>query len=111
MARAIPRADLDRELSDFGAIGRQVGITARPEGGFQLAHVVGFASRVGLRDGDVILRVDGRNLASLEDAARAYAWLRLTDHFSIDILRGGQPQRLHFVITPASEPQARQAKR
>ena len=61
-----------------------------------------FVSRVGLRAGDVILRVDGRPINKLEDAAAAYAWLRVTDRFTVDVLRAGQPMRLHYIIAPTA---------
>ena len=32
--------------------------------------------------GDIILRIDGRPISRMEDAAAAYAWLRVTDRFS-----------------------------
>jgi S1-C subfamily serine protease len=73
-------------------------------GGFQLVrvHPGSFVSRVGLRAGDVILRVDGRPINRLEDAAAAYAWLRVTDRFTVDVLREGTPMRLHYLIAPTS---------
>ncbi len=61
-----------------------------------------FVSRVGLRAGDVILRVDGRAINKLEDAAAAYAWLRVTDRFTVDVLRAGQAVRLHYIIAPTA---------
>ena len=101
-ATVIPRPDLDRELGDFGTLSRQAQVTAAPAGGFQLTHVRpgSFVSRVGLRAGDVILRVDGRAINKLEDAAAAYAWLRVTDRFTVDVVRAGQPMRLHYIIAP-----------
>jgi type II secretory pathway component PulC len=103
-ATVIPRVDLDRELGDFGALARQARVTAAPEGGFQLLQVRpgSFVSRVGLRRGDVIVRVDGRPINRAEDAAAAYAWLRVTDRFTVDVVRAGQPMRLHYVIAPTA---------
>jgi type II secretory pathway component PulC len=103
-ATVIPRVDLDHELGDFGALARQAQVTRAPEGGFQLLQVRpgSFVSRVGLRPGDVILRVDGRPINRSEDAAAAYAWLRLTDRFTVDLVRAGQPLRLHYVIAPTA---------
>jgi hypothetical protein len=48
----------------------------------------------------VVLRVDGRNINGVDDASAAYAWLRVTSHFSVDLVREGRPLRLHFRIAP-----------
>jgi S1-C subfamily serine protease len=103
-ATVIPRTDFDRELSDFGSLSTQAALAANPTGGFRLLAVRpgSFVSRVGLRPGDVILRVDGRPINGLEDASAAYAWLRVTDRFSVDLLRNGQPLTLHYLIAPAA---------
>lgn len=100
----IPRTDLDRELADFTGLSTQVTLSPNPRGGFRLLGVRAgsFASRIGLRPGDVVLRVDGRPINGLEDASAAYAWLRVTDQFTVDILRNEQPVRLHYVIAPAA---------
>jgi type II secretory pathway component PulC len=99
-ATVIPRPDLDRELGDFGALSTQAQVAPSPTGGFRLMAVRpgSFISRVGLRPGDVILRVDGRAINRMEDAAAAYAWLRVTDRFSVDLIRQGQPVRLHYLV-------------
>jgi S1-C subfamily serine protease len=101
-ATVIPRADLDRELGDFAALSEQVQITPQPTGGYQLTAVRrgSFLSRIGLRSGDVVLRVDGRTINALEDASAAYAWLRVADHFTVDLLRDGRPVRLHYLVAP-----------
>jgi type II secretory pathway component PulC len=108
-ATVIPRLDLDSELGDFARLATQAAVTPAPRGGFQLAAVRpgSFISRVGLRVGDVILRVDGRPINRVEDAAAAYAWLRVTDHFTVDLIRQGQPVRLHYVIAQSSAHAAR----
>ena len=100
----IPRPDLDRELGDFGSLSRSAQVAPSQTGGFQLLQVRpgSFVSRVGLRAGDIILRVDGRPINKLEDAAAAYAWLRVTDRFTVDVMRAGQPMRLHYIIAPAA---------
>jgi general secretion pathway protein C len=79
-----------------------VQVTAQPQGGFRLSQLqpASFFARVGLRNDDVVLRVDGRPINGVDDAAAAYAWLRVTNHFSVDVIRGGRPLTLHYVITP-----------
>ncbi len=108
-ATVIPRLDLDRELGDLTSLSSQAQVSPAPSGGFSLATVRpgSFVQRVGLRAGDIIVRVDGRPINKTEDAAAAYAWLRVTDRFFVDLLRDGQPLRLHYVIAPAASTAAR----
>jgi S1-C subfamily serine protease len=99
----IPRADLDRALSDFGSLSQQLQVTAHPQGGFRLSLVQpgSFFARAGLRNDDIVRRVDGRPINGVDDAAAAYAWLRVTNHFTVDIVREGRPMTLRYVIAPA----------
>ncbi len=98
----IPRVDLDRELGDFAALSQDVQVAAQPEGGFRLAQVRSgsFFERIGLRTNDVVLRVDGRPINGVDDASAAYAWLRVTNKFTVDVLRDGRPLTLQYVIAP-----------
>jgi type II secretory pathway component PulC len=102
-AMLIPRADLDRELGDFAALSQDVQVTQQPEGGFRVAAVRqgSFFDRIGIRQNDVVLRVDGRTLNGVEDASAAYAWLRVTNKFSVEVLRDGRPLTLRYVISQA----------
>jgi general secretion pathway protein C len=97
----IPRADLDRELGDFAALSQDVQVTQQPEGGFRVAAVRqgSFFDRIGIRQNDVVLRVDGRTINGVEDASAAYAWLRVTNKFSVEVLRDGRPLTLRYVIS------------
>ena len=99
----IPRADFDRALGDFAALSQDVQVTPQPEGGFRLTAVRpgSFFERIGLRANDVVLRVDGRPINGVEDASAAYAWLRVTDHFTVDVLRDGRPVAFQYVIAPS----------
>jgi hypothetical protein len=102
----IPRGDLDRALGDFGALSRDVDIAQQPQGGFRLTRIQpgSFAARAGLRADDVILRVDNRAINGVDDAAAAYAWLRVTNHFSVDVMRGGKLVTLRYVIAAEQPP-------
>ena len=97
----IPRADLDRALGDFAALSQDVQVAQQPEGGFRLAAVRpgSFFDRIGLRANDVVLRVDGRPINGIDDASAAYAWLRVTNKFSVEVLREGRPVTLRYVIS------------
>jgi S1-C subfamily serine protease len=97
----IPRTVIDRELADARMLGNQVQIVPGPRGGFRLVGIApgSFCDRVGLRTGDIVWRVDGRILNSVDDALRAVAWLRITDHFTVDLMRGQRPMAYRYVIT------------
>jgi type II secretory pathway component PulC len=99
----IPRSVLDQELQDFAALSDQVSLARAPRGGFQLTRIQrgSFADRIGLAAGDVVLRIDGRPINGLEDASAAYAWLRVTERFNVDVVRNGRPIRLRYVVTGA----------
>lgn len=98
----ISRTELDRELGDFTALSQDVQIAAAPRG-FRLLQVRpgSFVARIGLRPEDVLLRLDGHRIRNVDDAARAYAKLRVASGFSVEILRHGRPVTLHYAIAPA----------
>ena len=41
----------------------------------------------GLAKAAIVMRVDGRPMNGVEDASAAYAWLRVTNRFTIDVVR------------------------
>jgi hypothetical protein len=51
----------------------------------------------------VIVRLDGRPINRVEDASAAYAWLRIADHFSVDVLRNGRPVQLRYLVQPSAQ--------
>ena len=96
----LSRNEFERHLSNLDELDDEVAIVAAPQGGFQLAQIRpgGFVESLGLRSGDVVLAVDGRRIASADDAARAYAWLRVIDHFTVDVVRGGERVHLRYQL-------------
>jgi type II secretory pathway component PulC len=96
----VPRAELERGLGDFQTLDASVAIEVAPQGGFRVAELRSgsFLNRMGLQKGDVILRVDGRALRTAEDASAAYNWVRVADHFVVDLVRDGQPLTLRFRV-------------
>jgi type II secretory pathway component PulC len=100
-AMVVPRADLDRALGDFAALSQDVQVAQQPQGGFRLSAVRAgsFFERIGLRANDVVLRVDGRPINGIEDASAAYAWLRVTNRFNVELVRDGRPVTLRYVIS------------
>jgi type II secretory pathway component PulC len=109
-AVAISRSTFNAYLANFEALAEQVTIEPATGGGYRLAALRSgsILEMLGLRAGDVVLRVDGRPINTLEDAARAHAWLRVagqasdpgtnapSSEFVIDALRDGVPVRLRL---------------
>jgi hypothetical protein len=95
----IPRDILDRELADFEGLTSSVQL-AQERVGFRLQRVRegSFLSRAGLRPNDLLLRVDGRPLTTIDDCAAAYAQVRVLDRFTVDVVRDGRPVQLRYVV-------------
>jgi membrane-associated protease RseP (regulator of RpoE activity) len=99
-ALLLPRGEFADQLSNFEQLGAQVSLARSRGGGYRLSALRpgSYLESLGLRAGDVVVRVDGRPINSPDDAARAYAWLRVTDHFTVDVVRDGAPLQLKFQI-------------
>ncbi len=44
------------------------------------------------------MRVDGRALHTAQDASAAYNWVRVADHFAVDLVRDGRAMTLRFQV-------------
>jgi hypothetical protein len=103
-ARAEPislsRSRLDATLADFRGLERQIWI--RAEGSAVRITSLETGSpiyQLGLRQGDLVQRIAGRQLDSVEAAAALYAHLARVDTFSVELLRGDRPLVLHYRLT------------
>jgi hypothetical protein len=96
----VKRGDLDDALSDFGAIEKAVDM-ALVDGAVELRRVEAssFFHRMGLRAGDRVLKVHGKVIRSLDDAAAVYARLAKAKKFTVEIERGGVALTLSYKIT------------
>ena len=54
---------------------------------------------MGLRDGDLVKKVDGTAIKGLDDAAAVYARLGKAKKFSVELERDGAPLTLRYQIT------------
>jgi type II secretory pathway component PulC len=99
-AFSVSRKELDSALSDFSKIGKQVTMSI-VDGGVAMKRVApdSFFHAMGLRDGDLVRKVDGTALKSLDDAARVYARLGKAKRFEVSIDRAGEPLTLRYTIT------------
>jgi hypothetical protein len=99
--REVSRARLDATLSDFRALERQIAIRSEGTG----VRIISLATHslmydMGLRQGDLIQRVAGRQLDTVEAAAALYAHLARTDRFEVELVREGRPVVLHYRLVP-----------
>lgn len=96
----VHRKRLDAALSDFSKIEREVTMSIAG-GGIRLDKVAkeSFFHEMGLREGDVVKKVDGTAIKGLDDAAVVYARLGKAKKFSVEIERAGAPLTLRYQIT------------
>ena len=96
----VHRKQLDAGLSDFSRIEKEVTMSLA-SGGVRLDKVTkeSFFFEMGLRNGDLVKKVDGTAIKGLDDAAAVYARLGKAKKFSVEIERGGAPLTLKYQIT------------
>ncbi|WP_006787236.1 DegQ family serine endoprotease [Thiorhodospira sibirica] len=81
--------DLTHDLAQaFGLSGREGAVITRVETGSP-------AAQAGLREGDVIVRINGRVVRHATDVRNVIGLLRIDSTVRLDILRNGQPLNLH----------------
>jgi general secretion pathway protein C len=99
------RIDRNMLKSQIGspALLSQALIVPHSKGGFEMRNVTrgSLYEQAGLRSGDVIRKVNGQAINTLDDAMRVYREMGGLDRLiavNIDIDRGGQSQRLHYQL-------------
>ncbi len=100
----ISRDELDHALSNLD----QLATKARMVPHFKGGKTVGFRiyaikpgslfSKIGLKNGDIIRRINGMELNSAEKALEIYTKLKDSEHISIDITRRGKPTTIEYFI-------------
>jgi hypothetical protein len=100
LAVRLARAEIDRGLGDLCALDASVAFELASRGGFRVAELKkgSFLEHMGLRAGDILLSVDGRPLRNAADASKTYNWVRIADHFVVDLVRNGRPITVRFEI-------------
>ena len=94
------RGEFEGQLGDLERVANDVSLMPISGAGYRLMALRpgSYVEHLGLRAGDIVLTVDGRPILSPDDAARAFAWLRLTDRFTVDVLRDGGRVTLRYQI-------------
>jgi len=94
------RAELDAALADFSGLSRDLDAHLGPDGATLVRVAPGsLAHRIGLRNGDRVVAVDGHPLRSLDDAAALYARLAGASRVEAEVVRGAERLALRVQVT------------
>lgn len=101
---AIPRGEIDNVLSNLN----QVATQARIVPSFKNGKSVGFKlfaikrnslySKIGIKNGDVVQRINGYELDSPDKALQIYSKLKDASNISVDLVRRGKTMSLSYNI-------------
>jgi len=105
-AYEIPQNELNEAFENLSEISTQ----ARMVPAFEDGKPIGFRvfsvrpnsvfSKIGLENGDIIMRVNGYDLNSPEKVLEMYPKLKTGQEFTIDMKRGGSPMTLNYSVKP-----------
>jgi C-terminal processing protease CtpA/Prc len=96
----VVRKEMSKALSDFAQIGKDLQMTAGDDGvSIQTVARTSFFYKMGLRDGDLVKKVDGTAIHGMDDAASVYARLGKLKKLTVEIVRAGAPLTLRYQIT------------
>lgn len=101
---SVERGMIDESLKDLNTLMKDVRI--RPHfkdgeaDGLIISGIRGDSvfKKLGLRNGDIILGVDGNKIESVDDAMKLYGGLKNMENMKVEIKRRGQVQTLDFEI-------------
>jgi hypothetical protein len=99
--KSLSRRELDWALSDFAALSRQIRIERVSGGGVRIVDLErgSFVDKLGLKRGDVVKRVAGHTIDTVDEAAAAYAALESARDVVVELERRGAPLRLRYRLT------------
>jgi hypothetical protein len=97
----LSRRELDWALSDFAALSKQIRIERASGGGVRIVDLErgSFVDKLGLKRGDVVKRVAGHSIDTVDEAAAAYAALESARDVVVELERRGAPLRLRYRLT------------
>jgi membrane-associated protease RseP (regulator of RpoE activity) len=95
----IKRLEIDAALADFATTASTFRASFTKDGlRFDDVANGSLLARAGLAKGDVVTKVDGQPLRSLDDAANLYARLPTARGTTLQVLRAGKPVTLRVTI-------------
>jgi hypothetical protein len=99
--RKLSRKELNRALADFAALTRDIKIERATGGGILVSDLAkgSFPARVGIEKGDIVRRVAGHAIDTVDDAASAYAAVMAAKQVVVEIERRGARLQLTYQLT------------
>jgi general secretion pathway protein C len=100
----LDRREVESTLPDYEQLMREIRVRRRFEGGQPIGFVIykiepgSIFERMGLRDGDLIVGVNGRPFATTQQNVEFYEALKSGGAVSLEIMRGESKLNLDFVI-------------
>ena len=100
----IDRKMVANSLNDMSRVMTDARLTPRVSGGRVEGFLVteiktrGIFDAIGLKNGDVLTKINGYDIDSPEKAVQVLSALRGQTNINLDILRAGKPKSLHYTI-------------
>lgn len=101
----IDQSELDKSLSNMARLMTEAKALPKTDAsgnviGFEIVYMKSGSlfEKIGIKKGDVLTRVNGYDLASLEKALELFSKLRSSDRFNIDIKRVDRPVTLDYSV-------------
>jgi len=97
--RTLLRSQIENAMSNIGTMMKQIHVAPHPDG-IRISRVSprSIFRRMGIRNGDVITSVDGRQIESVESALKIYDELLSSSQVSLKLNRRGREQVIHYRI-------------
>lgn len=89
-------ADVDRLVSNIEA--ESIVLHGGRQAGLKILRNDTFGEKVGIKAGDVLQRVNGISVASVEEAHKIAPSLRKTANVRLDLIRNGAPMQIEIVV-------------
>ncbi|MFH1810871.1 MAG: type II secretion system protein GspC [Pseudomonadota bacterium] len=102
----IAQSEVDATLSNLNTIATQARIVPSFQdgkaNGFKLFSIRpgSLYAKIGIKNGDVIQRINGYEISSPDKALEIYTKLKDSKNVTVDLLRRGKPQSLEYGIVP-----------
>jgi hypothetical protein len=99
--RRLSRKEMNKALSDFAALSREIKIERAAGGGILVSDLAkgSFPARLGIEKGDIVRRVAGHAIDTVDDAAGAYAAVMAARQVVVEIERHGARLQFTYQLT------------
>jgi len=104
MQRRVNRKQLQSQIQDFPKLLSQARVIPHyidgKADGFTITNIVpgSLYTQVGLRNGDIIRKVNGQQVTSAQQAMAMYQALQSSPSIDVELMRAGQVQNVHYDI-------------